>query len=486
MTTKIEIRLLTCSLAILCSSIPTNPPHAPRQYVWEEEQEGHGGSGDEVKHGGGGHGQHGHGHPSVRFSQPQTEYLAEEDEEDGEGGERSRRASPRLSGLFNRYGHQEGSQLLLGAANSRKSVNKMSSSSLASAGSAGSGALAHAGGAGPRRNPSSNRMHASGASPRGGAAGMRHANTLRARSPPSSALLGEAGGVRSDSKHQHLDRAGAGGSSVNMRRSGSMPVRLGVPSAESLAAANAAAALGRQQQRHSRGSHMDEEGGMWRTVSLGGAKGMMKREGSRVVIGLEINDDARRLAGLGKYGGPGASAEDDEEAEEEAAEAISMLVSFAYYCLFPLLRCFQRSKRFVRAHQTRVLSSSVIVLVLVLCITLAALHLPRKRVSEPPTSLQDPWAPPPLGPEQPLLPPPPPRPPSAPLVGAADGGEYRNLFGEMLHKSEREVDHKLRQTWRMLFEGNAKNEAIFYSVRVLGGGLPSCFVDKIVSRTHFA
>jgi hypothetical protein len=419
-----------------------------------------------VKHSHGGqpgahHHQHVHGqhpHPSVRFSQSQDEYLAEDDEEDedGEGGERGRRASPRLSGLFNRYGHQEGSQLLLGAANSRKSLHKMSSSSLASVGSGGSGV-----GAG-RRHPSSNRM--SGASPRGPAPPLRHAATLRARSPPSSALLGD-GAVRSDSKHQHLDRlGGVGGSATNMhvhmRRSGSMPVRLGVPSAESLAAANAAAALGRQQRNASRGSHMDEEGGMWRTVSLGGAKGMMKREGSRVVIGLEINDDARRPM-AGKYG-PGE--EDDEEAEEEAADAISMLVSFAYYCLFPLLRCFQRSKRFVRAHQMRVLSSSVILLVLVLCITLAALHLPHKRITDPPTTLTDPWAPPPLAPPEP---PPQPRPPTAPMVGAADGGEYRNLFREMLRKSEREIDHKLKESWRLLFEGDLKNERIFYSVRAV-------------------
>lgn len=434
---------LQCMLTWL-TPLAANPLTPWQQYVWEEDHE-HGASGDEVKHGGiyghpHGH-HHGHGHHAVRFSQSQIEEVDEDEEEDEE---QMRRASPRLSGLFNRYGHQEGSQLLLGHGNSRKSLHKMSSSSLASAGSAGSGA----GPGGPRRNPSSSRM--GGASPQ-----LRHAATLRARSPPS-ALLGDS--VRSDSKQQHLDRMGKSGSSANMRRSGSMPVRLGLPSAESLAAANAAAALGWQQRNVSRGSHMDEEGGMWRTVSLGGAKGMMKREGSRVVIGLEINDDARRPSG--KYG---PEEEDEEEADEEAADAISMLVSFAYYCLFPLLRCFQRSKRFVRAHQMRVLSSSVIILILILCITLAALHLPHKRASEPHTSIQDPWAPPPLAPSQP---PPQPRPPTAPNVGAAEGGEYRNLFKEMIHKSDREIDHKLKETWRMLFEGSPKNEAIFFPVGV--------------------
>ena len=61
---------------------------------------------------------------------------------------------------------------------------------------------------------------------------------------------------------------------------------------------------------------------------------------------------------------------------------------------------------------------------------------------------------------------PPSLPPSSPgtMLGAAEGGQYRNLFSEMLHKSEAEIDKKLGDTWRLLFEGNPTNEAIYFPV----------------------
>ncbi len=48
------------------------------------------------------------------------------------------------------------------------------------------------------------------------------------------------------------------------------------------------------------------------------------------------------------------------------------------------------------------------------------------------------------------------------MLGAAEGGEYRNLFREMLHKSEKEVNKRLAETWHFLFEGNPLTESIFF------------------------
>jgi oligosaccharide reducing-end xylanase len=50
------------------------------------------------------------------------------------------------------------------------------------------------------------------------------------------------------------------------------------------------------------------------------------------------------------------------------------------------------------------------------------------------------------------------------MLGAAEGGLYRNLFAEMLHKSDAEVEKKLQDTWRFLFEGNVSTEAIYVPV----------------------
>ena len=54
-------------------------------------------------------------------------------------------------------------------------------------------------------------------------------------------------------------------------------------------------------------------------------------------------------------------------------------------------------------------------------------------------------------------------PDTGPLTGAAEGGEYRNLFREMLHKSERDIDRRLAGTWNQLFAGNPANEAIYFA-----------------------
>lgn len=300
------------------------------QYVWEEE-------GEEAKS----------GLHAVRFtvstSAGGSEQYDDYDGEEEEGGLRPS-ASPRLSGLFSRFGHQEGSQLLLGG--SRKSLHKMNQKNSRSsmAGEASTGSLASAGGASTSTHHKS--LTPSGSSrttppPRGSpkhpSTNLGRSATLRARSPQTTTLL-RTDAVRSDSQ-QRLDQLhGGSGSSQNLRRSGSMPMRLGIlpssnPSSAALAAAAAAAAHQAERVRRntSRGSGMalDEDTGMWRSVSLGGTKGLMKRDGSKVMIGMDPSHRRPSFQDVGLK-------EDDEE--EGGADAVGMLVSFGYYLVMPALR----------------------------------------------------------------------------------------------------------------------------------------------------
>jgi len=277
-------------------------------------------------------------------SEQYDEYDGQEEEEGGLGGARPS-GSPRLSGLFSRFGHQEGSQLLLGG--SRKSLHKMNhkNSRSSMAGEASTGSLASVGGASASTHHKS--LTPSGSSrttPRGSPKqlpALGRSATLRARSPQTTTLL-RTDAVRSDSQ-QRLDQlhGGSGGSasSQNLRRSGSMPMRLGIlpssnPSNAALAAAAAAAAHQAERVRRStsRGSGMalDEDTGMWRSVSLGGTKGLMKRDGSKVMVGI---DPSHRRPSYQDVGG----LKEDEE-KEGGADAVGVLVSFGYYLVMPALR----------------------------------------------------------------------------------------------------------------------------------------------------
>lgn len=289
------------------------------QYVFEEE-------GDETKQA-----------HNVRFSVNTNNGAGAYDDYDGEEDEAGTRpqGSPRLSGLFNRYGHQEGSQLLLGG--SRKSLNKMNKSNRSMAGDASTGSLTSAGAKPP--TPGSGSRSSLKGSPKGHNHPMGRSATLRARSPQTTTLL-RGDSVRSDSQ-QRLDQLHAGshgGSRQNMRRSGSMPMRLGIPtlggpnaSAAAAAAASAAQHAERVRRSTSKGSGliMDEDTGMWRSVSLGGAKGMMKRDGSKVIIGMEDKDGHRRDDDF---------LEGDDDDEDGSTDALTMMVSFAYYLVMPGLR----------------------------------------------------------------------------------------------------------------------------------------------------
>ena len=73
----------------------------------------------------------------------------------------------------------------------------------------------------------------------------------------------------------------------------------------------------------------DEDTGMWRSVSLGGTKGLMKRDGSKVMIGMDPSHRRPSFQDVGLK-------EDDEE--EGGVDAVGMLVSFGYYLVMPALR----------------------------------------------------------------------------------------------------------------------------------------------------
>lgn len=301
------------------------------QYVWEEE-------GEEAKS----------GLHAVRFTVSTTGansgdsaiYDGYDGQGEGEGegiGGARPTGSPRLSGLFSRFGHQEGSQLLLGG--SRKSLHKMNhkNSRSSMAGEASSGSLASVG---TLKTPTPSGS--SRATPRGSPnpkhpPSVGRSATLRARSPQTTTLL-RTDTVRSDSQ-QRLDQLHGGtASSQNLRRSGSMPMRLGIPSSNpsSAAVAAAAAAAAHQAERVRRstsrgnGVALDEDTGLWRSVSLGGTKGLVKRDGSKVMVGIDAKDPHLRPS----FHDVGSL----EEEEEGSADAVGMLVSFAYYLVMPALR----------------------------------------------------------------------------------------------------------------------------------------------------
>ena len=68
--------------------------------------------------------------------------------------------------------------------------------------------------------------------------------------------------------------------------------------------------------------------------------------------------------------------------------------------------------------------------------------------------------------EAPVMPAPtssPPTPTPAP-VGAFTSGRYRNLFKEMLNKSNAEIQAKLDAAWKQLFYGNDDTQRVYYPV----------------------
>lgn len=54
--------------------------------------------------------------------------------------------------------------------------------------------------------------------------------------------------------------------------------------------------------------------------------------------------------------------------------------------------------------------------------------------------------------------------PAPPTVGAFQSGVYRNLFKEMLGKSDAEVQARLDAAWKQLFYGDDNNERVYYPV----------------------
>ncbi len=54
--------------------------------------------------------------------------------------------------------------------------------------------------------------------------------------------------------------------------------------------------------------------------------------------------------------------------------------------------------------------------------------------------------------------------PAGPGSGAFVSGQYRNLFGELLGKSDAEVDAKLAAAWQQFFHGDENSQRLFYPV----------------------
>ena len=53
---------------------------------------------------------------------------------------------------------------------------------------------------------------------------------------------------------------------------------------------------------------------------------------------------------------------------------------------------------------------------------------------------------------------------AAPNVGAFSSGVYRNLFKEMLGKSDAEIQAKLDAAWQQLFYGDDATQRVYYPV----------------------
>jgi len=63
------------------------------------------------------------------------------------------------------------------------------------------------------------------------------------------------------------------------------------------------------------------------------------------------------------------------------------------------------------------------------------------------------------------LPTPTPQPTALPKpIGAFESGQYRNLFTELLGKSEAEVQRKIEQAWGQLFYGDDDTQRVYYPV----------------------
>ncbi|HSD85018.1 MAG TPA: glycosyl hydrolase family 8, partial [Anaerolineae bacterium] len=47
-------------------------------------------------------------------------------------------------------------------------------------------------------------------------------------------------------------------------------------------------------------------------------------------------------------------------------------------------------------------------------------------------------------------------------IGAFESGQYRNLFKELLGKSEAEIQQKIDRAWQQLFYGDDQTERVYY------------------------
>lgn len=54
--------------------------------------------------------------------------------------------------------------------------------------------------------------------------------------------------------------------------------------------------------------------------------------------------------------------------------------------------------------------------------------------------------------------------PAPPAVGAFATGRYRNLFAELLNKSDAEVQAKIEAAWQQLFYGDDDTQRVYYPV----------------------
>src|SRR5512135_2238992 len=50
-------------------------------------------------------------------------------------------------------------------------------------------------------------------------------------------------------------------------------------------------------------------------------------------------------------------------------------------------------------------------------------------------------------------------------IGAFESGQYRNLFTELLGKSDAEIRQKIDQAWQQLFYGAKDTQRVYYPVR---------------------
>lgn len=75
---------------------------------------------------------------------------------------------------------------------------------------------------------------------------------------------------------------------------------------------------------------LDEDTGMWNSVSFGGTKGLMKSDGSKVMVGIDPLHQRPSFQDMGQF--------EKETEERGAANAAGVLVSIGYALVMPAVR----------------------------------------------------------------------------------------------------------------------------------------------------